>query len=279
MARRVLAYLRLCRADAPVIALVSYLVGVRLGGGALGAREAGVAALLAVVSTNFIYALNALADEREDRVSHPRRPLPAGEISRTGASIYVAVLLLGALAYPAWLAGSATSLALFWLLPALGIAYSVPPLRLRRFPPLAVAVISCGLVTPMTLGYLEGGAGEGGGTVLAALLLFCLSVVPLKAVEEVAEAAATGAANLYVRYGRGLFRWAAAGLVAGAGFVALAGHGHPRAFLLAMFGGALTCLASFWRRADVSALYRTVIAVAIAVGVAYFAALQLALAL
>ena len=270
-----LAYLRLCRPDAPLIAFFSYLVGAHLGGGRIGWREVAVAALLALVSTNFIYSLNSLTDEAEDRISHPRRPLPAGEISRADATLYVAGLLLLATAYPLVLASSTFSLALFWLLPALGILYSVPPLRLRRFPVVAVAVISCGLVTPMTIGVVDVGAGRDTAVVLVALLVFCFSVVPLKAVEEVEEAAAIGGINLYARLGRRLFVWTAAGLVVDAALVAALTGGHVRAFLLAMFAGALACLGWFWRRRSVAALYRTMILVVLVVGGAYFAALQL----
>jgi len=270
-----MSYVRLCRPDAPAIAFFSYLVATHLAGGPLGWRAVAVAALLAGVSTNFIYSLNSLTDVREDRISHPERPLPAGLVSRHAATVYVAALFSLAVLYPLGVATSTLALGLFWLLPSLGIVYSVMPLRLRRFPAAGVVVISCGLVTPMTIGVVENGSAGELWPVLVALLLFCLAVVPLKAVEEVDEAAATGAPNLFQRYGRRLFAWTATGLFADAAFVAAATGGHVRAFLLAMFAGALACLVVFSRRRDVTTLYRSMIRVVLLIGVAYFVALQI----
>lgn len=276
MVRSALAYLALCRPDAPVIALFSYLVGAHLAGGAIGWRAVLVAGLLAGVSTNFIYSLNSVTDVTEDRISHPERPLPAGRVSRRGAATYVAVLLGLAVLYPLWVADSPEALALYWLLPVLGIVYSVAPIRLRRHPAVGVVVVSCGLVTPMALGVVEnGGLGEL-WPLLASLLLFCLAVVPLKAVEEVLEARATGARNLFDRFGRRLFLWTALGLVIDVGFVSVASTGHGRIFVLVMCAGALACLVGFWGRHDVTALYRSVIRVVLLIGVVYFVVLQFA---
>ena len=106
----------------------------------LGALYALVPALLMNL---YIVGLNQLFDVEIDKVNKPTLPLASGELSmRSGTTIVgaslVAALLIG-FAHPVYstfalratLVGSAL----------LGTAYSLPPLRLKRFPALAATCI------------------------------------------------------------------------------------------------------------------------------------------
>ncbi|MBD2043171.1 homogentisate phytyltransferase [Microcoleus sp. FACHB-672] len=80
----------------------------------------------------YIVGLNQLEDVEIDKINKPHLPIAAGEFSRRQAQLIVAItgilaLLLALLLGP-WLLGM-VSISL-----ALGTAYSLPPVRLKRFP-------------------------------------------------------------------------------------------------------------------------------------------------
>lgn len=77
-----------------------------------------------------IYTLNDIYDLKEDRINAPYRPLPSGLVTMREASVLVVVYFALSLAL-AFLVGSVTFF-LDILLCILGIAYSVPPIRLKR---------------------------------------------------------------------------------------------------------------------------------------------------
>jgi len=90
-------------------------------------------ALLACLCGNvYIVGLNQLEDVEIDQINKPHLPIAAGEFSRQQAQLIVAVTGIMALLL-AWLQG-------LWLLLmvgtslAIGTAYSLPPVRLKRFP-------------------------------------------------------------------------------------------------------------------------------------------------
>jgi homogentisate phytyltransferase / homogentisate geranylgeranyltransferase len=90
-------------------------------------------AMLACLCGNvYIVGLNQLEDVEIDRINKPHLPIAAGEFSRRQAQILVAVtgilaLLLAGLLGPWLFLMVSTSL-------AIGTAYSLPPVRLKRFP-------------------------------------------------------------------------------------------------------------------------------------------------
>ncbi|MCU0519044.1 MAG: homogentisate phytyltransferase [Oscillatoria sp. Prado101] len=91
--------------------------------GALGACLAG---------NVYIVGLNQLEDVEIDKVNKPHLPVAAGEFSFQQGQLIVAVagslaLLLALLGWPFLLATVGVSL-------AIGTAYSLPPVRLKRFP-------------------------------------------------------------------------------------------------------------------------------------------------
>lgn len=91
------------------------------------------AALVACLAGNlYIVGLNQLEDIAIDRINKPHLPLAAGEFSPRQGQWLVAIAGVLALGVAAWqgpylLATVALSL-------AIGTAYSLPPIRLKRFP-------------------------------------------------------------------------------------------------------------------------------------------------
>ena len=80
----------------------------------------------------YIVGLNQLEDIEIDRINKPHLPIASGEFSkRLGTAI---VLLTGGLALllSAW--GGAFLWATVWSSLAIGTVYSLPPIRLKRFP-------------------------------------------------------------------------------------------------------------------------------------------------
>ncbi|WP_017298332.1 homogentisate phytyltransferase [Nodosilinea nodulosa] len=80
----------------------------------------------------YIVGLNQLEDIAIDRVNKPHLPLAAGEFSVTDGGWIVATAGLGAIAIA--LASGPWLLATVGLSLGIGTAYSLPPLRLKRFP-------------------------------------------------------------------------------------------------------------------------------------------------
>lgn len=267
---RITAYGALCRWDAGIIAFLSYLVGDRLAGGYGGPQVVLVAVLVTLVSTNFIYSFNSLADWREDRIDHPKRPIPSGRVSLKSARRYAMVLLAAAVVYPFVVATSPVTLGLLLLLPALGLSYSAPPVRLRRFPWLGVIVISIGLVTPLTLGAYMASPSPDIMPVTTGLFLFCMAVVPLKAVEEVREDGVAGRPNLYSLYGPRMFLWTVVGLILAGVWSVTRLEGAVRMFVLAISAGAMLCVIVSLPCENRSWLYRAVIVTVIVIGAALF---------
>jgi homogentisate phytyltransferase / homogentisate geranylgeranyltransferase len=97
--------------------------------------------LLAALAVNvFITGINQLEDVEIDRINKPHLPIAAGELSpRAGRWIVAASAVLPvALALTQGLVELAAVLAGLLV----GVAYSVPPLRLKRWPALAAISIS-----------------------------------------------------------------------------------------------------------------------------------------
>ncbi len=207
-----LSYIRLCRIDVAIIAFISYLFGAELSGGT-DWYDIVIAVLVTLISTNFIYSFNSWTDREIDRISKPYRPIPSGKIEPVHALFYSIVLLILSIIYPLFVYKCYSTLFLFLLLPALGLLYSAEPIRLRRYPIPAAITISLGLITPIMLGYFMNRSDNGLAGFFVVLFLFCLSVVPLKKIEEVEEDRMTGYSNLYSKWGLLLLIWPLSGLM------------------------------------------------------------------
>ena len=114
----------------------------RLGGADPGeAAFHGVCTLLAALLVNvFIVGVNQITDVEIDRVNKPWLPLAAGDLSPGAAHAVVTVCGVGALALAT--SQGAVEIGAVSTALAVGAAYSLPPLRLKRFPILAGASIS-----------------------------------------------------------------------------------------------------------------------------------------
>jgi 4-hydroxybenzoate polyprenyltransferase len=77
-----------------------------------------------------IYTLNDIYDIQEDRINAPHRPLPSGLV--TVKEAYILVLIYFLLSFVLSLLAGPLTFLLNIFLCSLGIAYSVPPIRLKR---------------------------------------------------------------------------------------------------------------------------------------------------
>lgn len=140
-------------------------------------------ALVACLAANvYITGLNQLTDVGIDRINKPYLPLASGAYTmRQGRTIVLVCLMLAlviAAFFPPYL------LATVYLSIALGTAYSLPPLRLKRFPFWAAFCILAvrGLIVNVLL-YLHFRSSFGGGTELPAsiwlltALIFVFSII------------------------------------------------------------------------------------------------------
>ncbi len=92
---------------------------------------------LACVCTNiYIVGLNQIEDVAADQVDKPYLPIPSGEFSAPQARMLVGIACSGAILL-AVVSQSLYLVVTIWLSLAIGTAYSLPPLRLKRFPLLA----------------------------------------------------------------------------------------------------------------------------------------------
>ena len=255
-----LSYLRLCRIDVALIAFFSYLIGAELAGGT-NWFDIVVAILVTLISTNFIYSFNSWTDRELDRISKPHRPIPSGKIKPVHALFYSLVLLIFSVIYPLFVYKSYLTLFLFFLLPILGLLYSAKPIRLRRYPIPAAITISLGLVTPIMLGYFMNRSDTKMVALFAALFLFCLSIVPLKKIEEVEEDRKTGYSNLYSEWGRLLLIWPLSGLLLEVILILFFDFGNVlKVYLYILTMSSIVCILVFSRfKNKLHLLYQTII--------------------
>ena len=143
------------------------IAATRFAGGALGAEPVDLGwTLLAAWCVNvFIVGINQLEDIEIDRVNKPFLPVAAGDLSPMAARRIV----VASAAVPLVLAitqGVAEFVAVAVGL-AVGAAYSVPPLRLKRFPALASLSITFVRSVVVNVGvWLHFSHALGGGSAL-----------------------------------------------------------------------------------------------------------------
>ena len=272
----VIPYLKLCRADAALIAFFSYLVGAQLAGGT-DLYDVIIAAAVTLISTNFIYSFNSWADWSIDRINKPGRPIPSGKIEPEHALIYSLVLLILSVSYPFFVFESRFTLLLFLLLPALGLVYSARPFRIRRYPSPAIVIICLGLITPIVLGYFMNTSDTSLIPFFVALFLYCLSVVPLKEIEEVEEDKKSGYHNLYARFGERILVYSLCGLSLVLLLVLFFNIEYLlKAYMLIFIISSMGCILIFARvRKKLQKLYQTIIHLVIVEGAIFYMILKL----
>lgn len=269
-----LAFLRLYRVDAALISFMSYALGLLLAG-PLTARLLAPGLLLSLVTFNFIYSVNAWADLRADSLNHPRRPLPAGDLSPRSALIYCAALLVASAIFPFFAFDGRYERAAALGLVALGALYSAPPVRLKRFALLSPPLIALMYVAPMTIGLQrhEEPFGAGRWEVVAFFGLYCLAVLPLKDITDVEGDEADGCQNWLALLGRTrLLALSALGLGAAAALPALL-LPFPLGVFLPAIGGTTAALVLAALRSDwlMARLYRAILLLVVLEGAALLA--------
>lgn len=87
------------------------------------------AAVAVTLSAFAIYTLNDICDVEIDRINAPERPLPSGRVGMREAEVLTVVLFIVASAIASTV--NLAALAFVTLFSILGIAYSIPPIRLK----------------------------------------------------------------------------------------------------------------------------------------------------
>jgi homogentisate phytyltransferase/homogentisate geranylgeranyltransferase len=232
---------------------------------AIGRVDAGQAAfhlfwtLVAGLSVNiFIVGINQITDVEIDRVNKPDLPIAAGDLSLERAWLIVAVS--GVLPVVLALTQGALELAAVLAALAIGTAYSVPPLRLKRFPALASLSITFVRSLVVNLGvWLHFSHALGGGSeihpavwaLIAVTIPFSFAIAILKDVPDAEGDRAHRIATFTVRHGgRAVLRAGLAVLTIAYLGMAVAGPllvDGADPVLLA--GGHLAALAALWAAA------------------------------
>lgn len=271
-----ISYLQLCRSDVALIAFFSYLVGAEMAGGT-DLYDVIIALAVTLISTNFIYSFNSWTDWKIDKVSKAYRPIPCGKIKPAQALIYSLALLILSIVYPLFVYKSYVTLSLFLLLPALGLLYSARPIRLRRYPFAATVTISMGLITPIMLGYFMNTSDTCLIPFFVVLFLFCLSVVPLKKIEEVDEDEMSGYGNLYSTFGIMILIWPLGGLSLVLLLLLFWTTGYLlKTYLLVITISSMGCILVFGvLREKLYQLYQTIIYIVVVEGVIFYLILLL----
>jgi homogentisate phytyltransferase/homogentisate geranylgeranyltransferase len=210
-----------------------------------------------------IVGVNQITDVEIDRINKPHLPLAAGDLTREAAWGIVAV----AAVVPVVLAltqGVLETAAVVVAL-AVGAAYSLPPVRLKRFPVVASLCISGVRAIAVNLGmYGHYALAFGGGSLeipaavwalTAFVLPFSFAIAVLKDVPDMEGDRRFRIATFTVRLGarRAARLGLAALVVAYAGMIVLGPllvHDADGALLAAGHAGALGLLLAWARRAD-----------------------------
>ncbi len=117
----------------PMIGIFS---GALIGYGASRVRFPVLHVVLAVLAAAVLNAasngLNQICDLENDRVNKPHRPLPSGKMTRGAAWTFVAATYVAALAMVAVI--NWETFAIYVIAALATVAYSAPPIRLKRHP-------------------------------------------------------------------------------------------------------------------------------------------------
>jgi len=268
------ALLQLYRLDVAVISFGAYIAGLVFSGGVRMA-DLPVGLGISLISFNYIYSLNSIEDRHVDLVNKPQRPIPAGKLPLRIAQRYVTLILALSVAYPFIVQTDMINLALFLLLPLLGWAYSRPPLRLKTKTIPAAISIAIAYTTSVAIGLTS--RLDTMDSVHAALLsyifLFCLSIVPLKDIEDVVGDRLHGSKNWLALLGqRRLLGVSLTGLIASIALVLLSDLGLPITVLLIALSGATGSLIVVFLLLHLprKRLYRSILILIAVLGLLFF---------
>lgn len=269
----VLSYLRLYRPDAALVTFFSFLFAAYLTEAPLTFAFIAIGLAVSLISVNFIYSVNSVFDSEIDTVNKPDRPLAANKLSRQNALTYAAFLLIIAVVYPLLITVDAITIALFWILPVLGILYSNPwfPFKKKMF--LAAPVTALVLILPMFIG-LKVLQSIAFAHYLIALffLAFCLFTVPLKDIEDEKGDVLFGSQNWAAALGAKRLTAISALLNTALAVTAFLVLNGLNAYLIFGMGflAAMLCMAFIVLKLPLQWLYRSIIAGAIIGGSLFY---------
>lgn len=265
-------YLSLHRLDVALISFFSYLVGSRLAG-SFNSLEVVIGLAVSLISFNFIYSFNSWSDWRNDEVNKPSRPIPAGRVKPRQAFIYSMILLALAFAYPIFVYRSSLTLFLFWLLPILGLLYSAKPIYLKKYSFLAILTISLILIIPLLLGYFMNAVDFKLVPFFLILFIFCLTIIPLKDIEDAKGDKKAGIKSLLLVVGqKKLLFFSLIGLTINFCLTILVNLDWPlKPFLLILIAATIGLILIFqFLSLNLKKLYQTIIWLVVLLGMAFF---------
>ncbi len=163
----------------------------------------GLAVIAAAVLNAASNGLNQICDLENDRINKPHRPLPSGQMSWKQAWTFVALTYIAALALVVFV--NWETFAIYVIAALSTVAYSLPPVRLKRHP------VGSNLIIALIRGWLLKVAGWAAvATVLTSIepwyigfiyFVFLLGATTTKDFADIEGDRATGCITLPVRYG------------------------------------------------------------------------------
>ena len=148
--KKLLLFPRLYRPDVALITFISSFAGFYLGGDFLSFRALISSLFISLILYNFVYAVNSIADHKEDLYNKPHRPIPSGELSVFYAKIWAGVLFIASIV-GSFLLFDAPHLYYAFAITLTAFLYSLPPLPLKNYPLLASFVTAWGLGHPIII--------------------------------------------------------------------------------------------------------------------------------
>jgi len=88
----IISYIKILRPANAVLAVMGVSIGVWLSGADARGADLVLLVITAVCALGFGNVINDIQDAEADKTNHPGRPLPRGDISKTGASVFAVLL-------------------------------------------------------------------------------------------------------------------------------------------------------------------------------------------
>ena len=171
---------RMGRIEGPPLAGLLILAAAALSGAGITLDIWLAAVAMTAICMNYVYLVNGVTDVAEDSINSPQRPLARGDITVKEGWLYVHLLFALSIIYPFFLHDTWSQRIMVWIILAMGFFYSMPPVRFKRFPPLATIYLTINFNLPLIIGYqMATGHTDWPPYLLATVALF-LANMPLK---------------------------------------------------------------------------------------------------
>jgi 4-hydroxybenzoate polyprenyltransferase len=171
---------RMGRIEGPPLAGLLILAAAALSGADLTLSVWVAALAMTAVCMNYVYLVNGVTDVAEDSINSPQRPLARGDVTVKEGWFYVHLLFALSIIYPLFLHDTWSERIMVWIILAMGFFYSMPPVRFKRFPPLATIYLTINFNLPLIIGYQMATGHTGLPPYLLATVALFLANMPLK---------------------------------------------------------------------------------------------------